>query len=142
MCKHRVGAATHRFDDVVFDRFEELREREHLAHLVLGDDADAVLIRHDQIAGTHRYAAQLHLDRVARAGATIADRLLDETAPVDRQIQLFELVDVARHAVDHAAHEAIVARRETRHAAKAVHVHATRLVDHEHVTGMAALHRL
>ena len=64
------------------------------------------LIGDNDVAGLHRHAAEPHGNAVARAGAAVADRLLDEAPAVDRQVQRLVLVDVAGDAVAHGADEA------------------------------------
>src|SRR5258708_4159307 len=77
----RVGAGADRGDDAVLGRLHFLREGEDLGDALHRDHHGAVVVGHDEVAGTHAHPAQLHLDAVARARRAPAHRLLRDAEP-------------------------------------------------------------
>src|SRR3546814_1424738 len=61
----------------LLDGLEQLGVFQNLGHMLPRYHADAVVVGEDQVAGMHRHAAELDRDRVAGAGAAVADRLGD-----------------------------------------------------------------
>ena len=72
---------------------------------------------------------------MAAEAAAVANRQLRDATRVDRELEGLVVVDVADHAVDDAAGETAVVRRETDDTAVAVDVGASGVVDDEHAAG-------